>query len=203
MHTPTRSPDSPPKPSLQELALAYQQERSAADFEDLVRAYSGPIRRFLCNTLGDTHLAEDVLQETWLRVLTRIDQYDASRPFEAWVYALANNRAIDFQRSRARHPTVSMDASYQDAAGSESEGSLASILLDSSPDPSTLLEARGRADWMRNAIAQLSPKLQGPLLDVYYHDQSYRQVAERHGIPIGTVKSRLHAALMQIQSLGE
>jgi RNA polymerase sigma-70 factor, ECF subfamily len=154
--------------------------RAAADgdlaaFEELVRAYQAQVWRFLRHLLGDAVLAEDVTQETFLRVFQRLRTFRYRSRFSTWVFQVARNAGIDALRARARQER----------------------LARLTPPPSAVAGADSGADIVA-ALSCLSVKLRESLLLVEVLGLRYREVAQVLGIPEGTVKSRVAQARRRV-----
>ena len=150
--------------------------RAAADgdlvaLEELVHAYQAQVWRFLRHLLGDAALAEDVTQETFLRVFQRLRTFRYRSRFSTWVFQVARNAGIDALRTRARQER------------------LARLV----PPPSVVAGADSGADIVA-ALGCLSVKLRESLLLVEVLGLRYREVAQVLGVPEGTVKSRVAQA---------
>jgi RNA polymerase sigma-70 factor (ECF subfamily) len=103
---------------------------------------------------------------------------------------------VDILRKAGRHPTISLD---HRGAGQDTEPSaLVDLLVSQSEGPFANLQEAERRDWVRKAIDRLPDTLKKTLLLAYFQDLKYREIAEVLNIPVGTVKSRLHAALNKL-----
>jgi RNA polymerase sigma-70 factor (ECF subfamily) len=164
----------------------------------LVRRYEQELYGYLRRYLGDASLAEDVFQNTFLQVYVKSSQYEAGRPVRPWLYTIATNQAIDALRRNGRHQAVSLERTHADPV----EGDLAGLLemLESrGPGPIEEAAAAERREQVRAAVDRLPDFLKQVLLLAYYQGLKYREIADVLGIPVGTVKSRLHAALVRLQ----
>ena len=141
-------------------------------FERLVRHFQAPVWRFLCHFLGDHALAEDVTQETFMRVHRRLATYQARSRFSTWVFQIARNAGIDALRSRARRDRI-----------------VAAV-----PPPPASTPAPTGATEVAHAIASLRPKPKEALLLVEVYGLTYQEAGAVLGVPEGTVKSRVHQA---------
>jgi RNA polymerase sigma-70 factor (ECF subfamily) len=183
----------------EQLLLHYRDKSDAASFEALVHRYERELYSYLRRYLGDAELAEDVFQTTFLQVHQKCDQFQDGRSFRPWLYTIATHQAIDALRKRHRHPTVSFDA--QPTMGEEEEvdrGTYLQLLTNHAPGPVAQLEEKERREWVRRAVQELPLTLRSAVLLVYYQGLKYRDVAEILGIPEGTLKSRIHAALVKL-----
>jgi RNA polymerase sigma-70 factor (ECF subfamily) len=182
----------------EELLSRYRETGRTADFEALVHRYERELYRYLARYLGDPALADDVFQNTFLQVHLKRGLYEDGRPVRPWLYAIATHQAVDALRKVNRHPTVSLDR-RADAGGSGAEaGALVDLLVSDEPGPLSALQGAERKEWVRASIAKLPEALRQTLVLAYYQDLKYREIAEILKIPVGTVKSRLHAALAKL-----
>src|SRR5262245_56899724 len=94
------------------LAMFRQGTREA--FGALVRRYEGELYGYLRRYLGDGDLADDVFQNTFLVLYTKIHQYESGRPVRPWLYAIATNQAIDELRRQGRQQTLRLDQERDD-----------------------------------------------------------------------------------------
>jgi RNA polymerase sigma-70 factor, ECF subfamily len=179
----------------------YREEGRAALFNELVRRYEAELFRYLARYLGDQTAAEDVFQNTFLQVHLKRELFENGRPFRPWLYAIATHQAVDALRKGGRHPTVSLD---QRVSGSRSEsdaGNLVDLLTSEDDGPLAELQESERQEWVRESVARLPETLRQTLILAYHQDLKYREIAEILKIPVGTVKSRLHAALEKLQQM--
>lgn len=166
----------------------------AAAFETLVRRYERELFSYLRRYLGSAEMAEDVFQATFLQVHLKKDQFEDGRRFRPWLYTIATHQAIDAQRRNKRHRMASLDGS----SGSEEVGSLVDMLAGDGPSAADHMEGEEAREWVRSAVAELPDTLRSTLVLVYHQGMKYREAAEVLGIPVGTVKSRLNAALLKL-----
>jgi RNA polymerase sigma-70 factor (ECF subfamily) len=173
------------------LMQAYLDGNKSA-FGVLVSRYERELYGYLRRILGDDALAEDVFQNTFLAVHLKRHLYQAGRPFRPWVYAIASRQAIDTLRRNRRHQLPSLDAAIDNEMGS---ASLADGLADDEPSPESAAHRREQRTMVQAAVGRLADHLRTVLVLAYYQGMNYQQIADVLGIPIGTVKSRLHAAV--------
>jgi RNA polymerase sigma-70 factor (ECF subfamily) len=186
----------------EDLLLRYRQQQDREAFAHLVERYERELYTYLRRFLGDAALAEDAFQATFLQVHLKCDQFEEGRRVRPWLYTIATNQAIDAQRRNRRHRNLSLDrplASEDD----QSATSLADMLVSPEPSPQFNLEGSQARDWIRQALARLPEPLSGVVHLVYYQGMKYREAAEVLGIPVGTVKSRLHAAVYKLSQAWE
>ena len=181
----------------EELLLRFRGGLAEA-FGVLVRRYERELFGYLRRYLGDGSLAEDVFQNTFLQLYLKSGQYEAGRPVRPWLYTIATHQAIDALRRNGRHQAVSLDE-HRESAGEGEAQSLMELLEDRELGPTDLAHGEERRRRVRASVEQLPDFLRQVLLLAYYQGLKYREIADVLGIPVGTVKSRLHAALVKLQ----
>lgn len=185
----------------EELMARYREEGRADVFNELVRRYERELYRYLARYLGDPSLAEDVFQNTFLQVHLKRGLFENGRPFRPWLYAIATHQAVDSLRKAGRHPTVSLDQRVGGGSNESEAGNLVDLLVGEEDGPLSKLQEAERQQWVRDCIARLPETLRQTLILAYHQDLKYREIAEIQKIPVGTVKSRLHAALEKLQQM--
>ena len=178
----------------------YRDLGQPADFDALVHRYERELYRYLARYLGNPALADDVFQNTFLQVHLKRALYEDGRPVRPWLYAIATHQAVDALRKAGRHPTISLDRRVE-SSGEPDPGALVDLLVGDEPGPLARLQGEERAEWVRASIARLPDALRQTLVLAYYQDLKYREIAEILKIPVGTVKSRLHAALAKLNDM--
>jgi RNA polymerase sigma-70 factor (ECF subfamily) len=181
----------------EELLLAYRDQADSDAFPELVHRYERELYSYLRRYLGDAPMAEDAFQATFLQVHLKCDQFEEGRKFRPWLYTIATNQAIDAQRRNKRHKSVSLDRNTK-PEGSDDVGTLMDLLTSKEPSPELRIEAAQRRDWVRDAVEDLPDGLREAVHLVYYQGLKYREAADILDIPVGTVKSRLHSAILKL-----
>ena len=164
-----------------------------AGFELLVRRHTPELHQFVLRFTGDSVAAEDVVQETFLQVHHSAAGFDPQRRLKPWLFTIAANKARDHLRRMRRRREVALNTHIQP----EEEGGRRFLDLmagDETPPPEALLIEENRK-LIRGIIETMPDKLMEVLILAYYHRFPYKEIAEIVGVPLGTVKSRLHAAL--------
>lgn len=168
----------------EQLALGLQQGEAAC-LTPLVERYHNPVLGFLYRLCaGDRALAEDLVQETFLRFIHNIGKYRHPRPLRPWLYTIAVNLARDHYKSADRRRTDSMTEAFEVAT---------EAALD---DP---LFSAEDARQVARAIAALPAHQRETIILRYYQDLSLNEIADILHIPTGTVKSRLSLGLKQLR----
>jgi len=182
----------------EELLRHFQRGESEA-FGLLLRRYEREMYGYLCRYVKDAALAEDVFQNTFLQVYLKSGQYEAGRRVRPWLYTIATHQAIDAMRRKGRHLAVSLEQSHEAPGEDGLTNTLADALEGGLPDPLDVTAGLEQRDQVRAWVDSLPDLLRHVLILAYYQGLKYREVADVLGIPVGTVKSRLHAALTKLQ----
>ena len=194
------SPSSESSPlhelSDEQLLQEYRLTQSAAIFAALVARYERELYNYLRRFLSNATMAEDVFQTTFLQVHLKCDLFEPGRKFRPWLYTIATNQAIDAQRRNRRHRRLSLDQAHR--GGGEEAGTLMEVVATRDSTPYDSVESRERAERMREAVASLPEPLQNAVKLVYFRGMKYREAAKLMSVPVGTVKSRLHAAIRRL-----
>jgi RNA polymerase sigma-70 factor, ECF subfamily len=183
----------------EELLLAYRESGDAKLFAELVHRYERELYSYLRRYLGDAEMAEDAFQGAFLQVHLKCQQYEPGRAVRPWLYTIATNQAIDAQRRSRRHRMVSLDRAGPKEG--DDVGKLLDLLASKEVGPSEQFTAAERADWLHRVVDQLPPGLRDVVHLVYFQELKYREAAEVLEIPVGTVKSRMHAAVAKLHEL--
>jgi RNA polymerase sigma-70 factor, ECF subfamily len=169
---------------LEWLILAQRGDRAA--FARLVQAYERPVYNLCYRMLGNAVEAEDAVQETLLRVFTKLNTYSQDHKLSSWILSIASHYCIDRLRRR-RGETLSLD---------EEPVAMTLPARQASPEESALsAEAR---DAVQAAVNKLDAGYRVPLILRYWHDLSYAEIADVMGLTVQAVKSRLHRARLQM-----
>jgi RNA polymerase sigma-70 factor (ECF subfamily) len=169
-------------------------------FGVLLGRYERELYGYLRRYLGDSDLAEDVFQNTFLQLYVKSGQYEHGRPVRPWLYTIATHQAIDALRRTNRHQALSLDQNQQEMPDGEVQ-SLLQLLEARGPGPLDQVHGAELRERVRAGVDQLPDFLRQVVVLAYYQGLKYREVAEIMGIPVGTVKSRLHAALVKLQEI--
>jgi RNA polymerase sigma-70 factor (ECF subfamily) len=155
-------------------------------FAELVELYKDKIYHLGYRMLNQKQEAEDVVQETFLRVYTNLEKYDENQKFSTWIYRIATNLCID--RLRKRKPSYSIDAEMTDGEGTDWHAMLASN--DAGPDEELILSETQLN--IREAIQTLPDKYKTVVILRYLHDMSLQEISDVLEMPVTTVKTRVH-----------
>jgi RNA polymerase sigma-70 factor (ECF subfamily) len=162
-------------------------------FGQLVGRYQRELYHFLVRFLGNRAAAEDVFQETFLQVHQSAEQFDPQRRFRPWLFTIAANKARDLIRSQARRPANPLQA--QVSPGDDESGEFIDLMQSASERPGEPMEKEELQRQVQQTVGGMPEHLREILLLSYFHQFPYKQISEILDIPLGTVKSRLHAAV--------
>lgn len=187
-------------PTDEELLLEYRDTERRDLFEELVRRYERELFSYLRRYLGDAEMAADVFQATFLQLHLKCDKFQSGRRLRPWLYTIATNQAIDAQRREKRHRMVSLDTTSSNT-GDNDVVKLLDLMASQCIGPDEQLGLAEDREWMRQSLSQLPDHLRCVVTLVYYQGLKYREVAEALSIPVGTVKSRMHTALLKLNEI--
>lgn len=175
-----------------EVLMVRAQAGDREAFGSLATRYETPLFRFFCRMGAETDAAADLFQETILQLYERLDAYDPTRPFRPWLYGIAHLVWKDSRRHTARrfeqlNRLAAMDRGSPEGPPAEQD-------LDTELDRDLIGVA------VRLAISHLSEEHRAVLILRHYQGLAYPEIGEALGIPVGTVKSRLHHALRGVKA---
>jgi RNA polymerase sigma-70 factor (ECF subfamily) len=161
-------------------------------FDVIVQRYYRQIFGFLARFTGDRDLAEDLTQETFIKVHKSAKTFDPARSFKPWLFSVAANKARDALRSVKRSlKTVDIHANQSDR-----DTSLIDIIAGDHEPPDKRMIEQERAEKVKHALSEMAENLREVLVLAYYERLQYKEIADMLAIPLGTVKSRLHKAVL-------
>jgi RNA polymerase sigma-70 factor (ECF subfamily) len=159
-------------------------DRSGDELRELYRRYASELFGFATSALGDRELAEEVVQDVFAQLWRHAGDYDQRKAsVRTWLYAIARNRIIDAHRRAAARPRRAEDDASLDSAAE----------MDAALDHAVLR-------WqVTAALGRLSPAHREVIRLAHYGGLTMREIAERTGVPLGTVKSRTSYALRHLR----
>ncbi len=176
----------------------YYRRGEDSALRQLIERHQEELLRFLYRLMGDRAAAQDAFQEAFLQVHLSADSFDSSRRFRPWLFTIAANKARDMLRKKGRRPMLDLSAPVASRSGDGAEGggtTYIDFLEVDIPAPDAAMDAQERDAQVQRVLAEMPLPLREILLLAYFQRLSYAQIAEDLGIPLGTVKSRLHAAV--------
>jgi RNA polymerase sigma-70 factor, ECF subfamily len=168
-----------------------------AAYRELLRRYERPVFSLIYRMVRDRALAEDLAQETFIKVLNALESYRPEYKFSSWIFKIANNAAID-QLRRHELDTLSLDGAPHARTADEVEAT-ALQAADRSESPLEELESRETGSAIERAIARLRPEYRTAILLRHVEGRSYEEIAEVMDLPLGTVKTYIHRARLELR----
>ncbi len=161
-------------------ALVDRLQSGAPDaIDEAVDAFSKPLYAFILRLVSDTAAAEDIFQETWIRVIRHIGGFRRQARFSTWLFQIALNQCRSAMQRSGRREYVALE----DAP-------------DLAQDPDVDAESILRAEKVRKIVDSLPPKMREVVVLRFYNEKTEQEIAEILNCPLGTVKSRLHRAMI-------
>jgi RNA polymerase sigma-70 factor (ECF subfamily) len=163
--------------------------------EALVERYHGPVMNFAARFVGHGDPARDIAQEVFIKVIRRLDTFDARADFQTWIFAITANACRDALRRRKRHREVL-----------EADGPDLCVITDRVADddvavaPERLLLRKVGAMPVRRAVRDLPEPHRTAIILRFFHDMSLKEIAEVCQCSVGTIGSRLHYAIKRLKS---
>ena len=173
-------------------AIARGLRRRDPDLLDrLIEQYQHRLLRYLVYLSGNRELAEDLFQETWIRVLERGHQYDGKHDFSTWLYAVARNLTIDYLRKKS---PVSLDGLTEDEDQAPLEPA------DTRPLAWEVVAQHEQAERISAALISIPPEYRETVVLRFQEGLALEEIATVTGAKLGTVKSRLYRGLNMLMS---
>ena len=173
-------------------AIARGLRRRDPDLLDrLIEQYQHRLLRYLLDLAGNRELAEDLFQETWIRVLERGHQYDGRHEFSTWLYAVARNLTIDYLRRRS---PISLDGLLEDEDHAPVEPA------DTRPLAWEVVAQHEQAERIRAALVGIPVEYRETVVLRFQEGLALEEIATVTGAKLGTVKSRLYRGLNMLMS---
>ncbi len=168
-----------------------------AAYRELLSRYERPVFSLIYRMVRDRALAEDLAQETFIKVLNALDSYRPEFKFSSWIFKIANNAAIDQLRKRELD-TLSLDGAPGARTAEEVEAT-ALQAVDRTESPLAELESRELGSEIEQAIGRLRPEYRTAILLRHVEGRAYEEIAEVMDLPLGTVKTYIHRARLELR----
>ena len=179
-----REPDTRDRADMERLAAGHN-----AALNDLMERHAAPVFHFLCRMVGNEDDANDLAQETFVRVFRACGSYRANEKFSTWLYTIAANLARNHFRWRARHPDVSLEAE-----SGKSEQTIGSALPAKDAPPSEQALAAERAQAVRAAVGKLPEDMREAIVLCEWEELGVAEAAAILESTPKAVESRLYRA---------
>lgn len=184
-----------PADSDEALVARFQRGERAA-FATLVRRHQGALYHFAFRQLRNGPAAEDVVQETFVRVVQNVAEFKNEARFTTWVYTITRNLCIDQLRKRAHRKHPSLD----EPRGDEGDGrTLGELVADKKSDTERSAGSSEMKEHIARAVAKLPDDQREVFLMREVANLPFKEIAEITGVPENTVKSRMRYALERLQ----
>jgi RNA polymerase sigma-70 factor (ECF subfamily) len=179
-----------------ETLMEMYQRGEVRSFEVLLSRHRKPVYNFILRFVGDKETAEDLLQDTFMRVIKSADTYRRQAKFTTWLYTIARHLCVDQSRRRKHRKHASLDAPLD---ASQESGTLLEVIPSKDLRSDRQSVNKELLDHMQRAIATLSEEQREVFLMREFLDMPFKQIAEVVGVPENTVKSRMRYALEKLR----
>jgi RNA polymerase sigma-70 factor, ECF subfamily len=174
------------------LAIAHGLKRQDPELlDELIELYQHRLLRYLLFLTGKREVAEDLFQETWMRVLLRGGQYNGKARFDTWLFTIARNLVIDLSRKRTMASLDEMSEGGEDDRPFE--------IAMSGPSPLEQFQSREDCAEVGEVLLKLEPNYREVLVLRFYEELSLEEIATMTKAPLSTVKSRLYRGLAALK----
>jgi RNA polymerase sigma-70 factor (ECF subfamily) len=179
----------------EDLMVLYQRGEVRA-FEVLLSRHRKPVYNFILRFIGDKETAEDLLQESFMRVIRGAEAYKRQAKFTTWLYTIARNLCVDQTRRRKHRKHASLDAPMD---ASDDAGTLLDVIPSNEMASDRKSVNKQLHATMSRAIEALSEEQREVFLMREFLDMPFKQIADVVGVPENTVKSRMRYALEKLR----
>lgn len=179
-----------------EALMVMYQKGTVRAFEILLERHRKPVYNFIFRFVRSREVAEDLLQDTFLRVIKGANNYQRKAKFTTWLYTIARNLCVDYSRRKKHRKHASLD---QPMTKSEDAGTLLDVVpgKDIPSDRKAISQQLHQA--MQEAIGRLSDEQREVFLMREFLSMPFKQIADVVGVPENTVKSRMRYALEKLR----
>ena len=169
-------------------------------FNKLYKKYSSPIYNYIYRLIGVVSITEDIFQDTFTRVFQNINRFNPEYKFSTWIYTIASNLCFNelkkIKKNRSLFYSTELNhIKYQDKQQTEISGK------EKSPLEQT--ETNDLKEKINNALSNLSENHRMVFVQKFYHNLSYKEIADIMNCSLGTVKSRIHYAIENLKKILE
>jgi RNA polymerase sigma-70 factor (ECF subfamily) len=164
-------------------------------FTHLVHRHKRDIFRFILSKVKERELASDLTQDVFVKLFKSADWYQPTGKFRSWLFRMAQNICIDYHRKHQKAAIISLNSNNE----SDEELALVDQLEDESANPVRETEFIELQSQIESALDSLSEEQRTAFVLCQYHGMSYSEIASVQKIPVGTVKSRIHQALIKVR----
>jgi RNA polymerase sigma-70 factor (ECF subfamily) len=171
----------------------------AAAYRELVERVEKPLVNFILRFVGERNVAEDLFQETFVRVVKTLGSFRPEASLTTWIFTIARNLSLDWLKAKRRHREMALDA-----ASSEEKGRIIyfkDVLRSGAAAPEDRAETTEDERRVTAALSGLTPIKREALVLRVYAGLQYSEIARIQNAPVGTVKFRIHEALKDLSQL--
>jgi len=168
-------------------------------YRELIGRVEKPLVNFIFRYVGERNVAEDVFQETFVRVLRTLPEFRPEASVVTWIFTIARNLCLDLAKTKRRHREVPLDAGAEDREGGVLQ--FRDVLRSPVPPPEAGAEKSEMERRASEALTLLTPAKREALVLRLYADLSYQEISKIVQAPVGTVKFRVHEALNDLSRL--
>jgi RNA polymerase sigma-70 factor, ECF subfamily len=179
--------------------VTFARSGSEKAYRELLDRYQRPVFSLVYRMVRDRELAEDLAQETFVKVFNHLDSYNPKYKFSSWIFKIASNLSIDTLRKKTPE-MVSLDGSRNARTADEIEASRITV-ASKDESPEELLEARELGREIETAIGQLRLEYRTAIVLRHVEGRPYEEIAEIMAIPLGTVKTYIHRARSELREM--
>lgn len=179
----------------QVIELARNGRESA--YRELIGRYQRPVFSLIYRLVRNREQAEDLAQDTFIKVLNALDRYDPSYKFSSWIFKIAHNTALD-QLRRREPDTLSLDGSPHARTADEVEATtVTAVATDENPEQYTSSREVGRE--IEHALGMIRVEYRTAIVLWHIEGRPYEEIAEIMGLPLGTVKTYIHRGRKELR----
>lgn len=172
-------------------------------FTELVERMERPLINFIYQYVGSRDIAEDIFQETFIRVMKSIRRYKPTASLTTWIFTIARNLCLDHAKYQKRHKTISIDRNDEEDGIADQPRViyLREALASAVESPHDRCEKSEESEALTNALKELSPVKRESLILRIFHGIPYQDIAKITDAPVGTAKYRVHEAIEDLQAI--
>ena len=170
--------------------IKHAREGRESAFRELIRRYERPVFSVIYRMVRDRELAEDLAQETFIKVLNALDRYDPSYKLSSWIFKIAHNNTVDHIRKKTPE-MLSLEGSPHARTQEQAEAT-SFTAVDTAEDPEQYTHSRELGAQIEAAIATLRPQYREAILLWHVEGRPYDEIADIMDLPLGTVKTYIH-----------
>lgn len=181
------------KKSAEEIMSTFQETNSSVSFEELVNYFKNPLMNYLYRFIGDRDIAEDILQETFIKVYRKKELYNGSAKVSTWIYTIAGNLAKSEISKRNKRHHLQISTSEDDEKHVD--------IISPEPQPDRVVDSGIKAQFIQDALLKVPEIYREAVILRDIQELSYEEIAEMLDITVGTVKSRISRGRAILQKL--